>query len=311
MQLPTALTIGNFDGVHRGHQALVQSARALVGDDGRVIVLAFDPHPNATLRPQHSPPRLSTFEQRRAWLETAGADLVERLVPRESLLSLEPREFIEQIIEQYRPTFVVEGSDFRFGRKRVGNIDTLRSLGNELGFAVNVVDAVDVTLTDHAIVRASSTMARWMVSKGRVRDGALLFGRCYAVHGRVRVGQKRGRTIGFPTANLHVDDQLLPRDGIYAGFATRDDDPEHMILAAISVGTNPTFGNNQRTCEAHLLDYSGGVDEYDWSMTLQFHSWVRAQIAYDAVESLIAQIARDVNRVRELVQTTASCLIGS
>ncbi len=235
----TAITIGNFDGVHAGHRALVAAARALAGVPGRVVALCFDPHPFSVLRPQLAPARLTTFPQREALLRQAGADAVVRLQPTTEFLALSPEQFIRSLIADYHPSAIVEGPDFHFGAGRKGSPATLAALGEGLGFSVQIVPPVEVVLEDQLTARASSTMVRWLLSVGRVADAARVLGRPHALSGMVRQGQRRGRTIGVPTANLEAE-QMLPADGVYAAVATLPDG--RRCGAAMNVGTPPTFG---------------------------------------------------------------------
>lgn len=304
-----ALTIGNFDGVHRGHQALVARARTLVGDHGDVVALAFDPHPTSILRPGSEPSRLSTFDQRERWLRDAGADRVIRLVPTPEFLSLTADEFVKHLVAEYRPTHIVEGPDFHFGKGRGGNVHTLQSLGPSLGFETSLVEGVDVTLSDHLIAPASSTMTRWLLANGRVRDAAIVLGRPYILDGVVVRGDRRGRQLGFPTANIHTP-TMLPADGVYACRAVLTDG--RTLLAAVHVGPRATFDSFERTVEAHLLDAPierdadgtarlAGLSEYGWGISLHFIAWIREQIAFSSVESLIKRIHADCDQARSLI----------
>lgn len=295
----TAVTIGNLDGVHLGHAALIRAAREAVGPSGRVVALAFDPHPLTVLRPAWAPTRLSTFEQRRGWLRAIGADEVKPLRPDRELLELAPEAFLRRLCETDGPAFIVEGGDFNFGRNRAGSVETLRELGPSLGFEPIVVPPVEVALTEQAIVRVSSSLTRWLLERGRVVDAARLLDRPYELIATVRRGAQRGRTIGFPTMNVALDDQQIPADGVYAGHAVLPDGER--FVAAVSVGTNPTFEDASRTCEAHLLDYDGPLDHYGWTLQLSFRAWLRDQVRYPGVEPLIEQLHRDVDRTRALV----------
>lgn len=303
MSPSTAITIGNFDGVHLGHAALVRSAREAVGASGRVLAIAFDPHPMTVLRPGTVPALLSTFEQRTSWLKAIGADEVQPLIPTDELLGQSPREFVRSMMERFGAQFVVEGEDFRFGHRRAGSVATLRELEGQFGHRTIIVPPVEVALADQSIVRVSSSLIRWLLERGRVRDAALLLGRPFELRGKVVQGDQRGRTIGFPTVNLAHSDLLLPADGIYCGrayFTRRDHaalstpNVECSFPAAISVGTKPTFGTHPRTCEAHLIGFEGFADEYGWPIRLQFHDWLRDQLKYPGTEPLIAQLHRDV-----------------
>jgi riboflavin kinase/FMN adenylyltransferase len=307
----TVVTIGTFDGVHRGHAALVGRARELAeaaGHNTRVVTLAFDPHPASVLAPERTPARLTTFDQRARFLGAAGADEVVRLEPTGELLSLSPNAFVERLVAELHPAAIVEGPDFRFGHARAGDVTTLRSLGEELGFTVEVVPPVEAVLDDGSLVRASSSIARWLLQHGRVRDAAAVLGRPYEMVGTVERGDRRGRTIGYPTANL-VSPNMIPADGVYAGRAILDDGRE--LVAAISVGDKPTFGGATRAVEAYILpdgDRPGqwstlpGLPEYGWGLRLRFEHWIREQIRFDGLPALLAQMERDCDRVRNIMR---------
>ncbi len=293
----TAIIIGNFDGVHVGHMQLVRVARSVVGDDGRVIALSFDPHPLTVLRGS-DPGRLSTMPERTRDLRRAGADDVVALEPTVAFLHQEPEEFLTTIIDPYRPDAIVEGPDFRFGRDREGTVQTLRTLESRHGYRTIVIDPVEMPLTDHSIVTVSSTMIRWLLQRGRIRDAAMLLGRPFELSAQIVPGDRRGREIGTPTANLDHDGRMLPADGIYVGAGRREDD--RWYPAAISVGTKPTFGNRPRACEAHLIGYDGPLDDYGWTIRLEITDWLRDQIAFPGVKLLTEQLKRDISRAKEL-----------
>ena len=299
----TVVTIGNFDGVHLGHAALVRRARDLAdqgGQAGRVVVLAFSPHPMTLLAPDRAPQAVSTFAQRESWLRDLGADQVEAIEPTRAMLGRTPPEFVRWLVDRFGPKAIVEGTDFHFGKGRAGSVRTLAELGEVHGFAVDVVSPVEVALTDQTLVTASSTIARWLIDHGRVTDAARVLGRPYTVTGAVVRGDQRGRELGFPTANLRLA-QAIPGDGVYAGSAVLPDG--RRFPAAIHVGPRATFDAMERTVEAYILDWSGplneGTPEYGWDLTLEFHCWMREQARFDGVEALVAQIGRDVARVRE------------
>jgi riboflavin kinase/FMN adenylyltransferase len=293
---PVAITIGNFDGVHVGHVQLVRVARAAVGESGRVIVLSFDPHPMKILHGV-APGRLTSMRERSARLRDAGADQVVALNPTPQFLNQEPEEFLTSIIDPYAPNVIVEGPDFRFGHRRSGDVQTLRELEARHAYRTIVIDPVEMALTDHSVVRASSTAIRWMLERGRVRDAAILLGRPFELVGPVVAGDRRGRRIGVPTANLDHDDHLLPGDSIYAGAARREDG-DRWYPAAISVGTKPTFGEHPRVCEAHLVGYDGPLDDYGWTMRLRVNDWLRDQVRYPDVDQLVDQLSRDIDQAR-------------
>ncbi len=308
--MPTVLTIGNFDGVHLGHAALVRRARELAGPaaaGGRVVVLSFDPHPLTAIRPEIAPKRLTPFERRAGLLRALGADEVVRLEPTPDFLALEPERFVERLAAEHAPAALVEGDDFRFGRGRSGDVETLRALGRRHGFEVAVLPPVQVALTDQTIVRASSTMVRWLLAHARVRDAALVLGRPHEIAGTVVPGDRRGRTIGFPTANVATDD-TLPANGVYAARAVLPDG--RTFPAAVNVGARPTFENARPQTEAHLiLPGAGpewrpvdGLPEYGWAIRLRLIAFVRDQARFASLDGLVAQIRRDTQRARALVE---------
>lgn len=299
----TVVTIGNFDGVHRGHATLIERARALAGPAGRVVALSFDPHPKSVLAPGTEPERLTTFSQRIARLREAGADEVLRLEPDRALLGMSPEDFLEYVRASFSPIAMVEGADFHFGRGRSGHVEELRAIGARMGFAVEVVDPVEVVLHDDSIVTASSSIARWLLARGRVRDAAVVLGRPHEVTGEVVRGDQRGRGLGFPTANVRTE-QVAPGAGVYACIAELPDG--RTLPAAVHVGERPTIGDGLHRVEAHLLglptsyDTTGdgwspidGLDENGWRLRLRFVSRLRDPIGFGSLDGLRAQLARD------------------
>lgn len=296
----SVVTIGNFDGVHVGHRAILARARDLA-QGAPVVAMTFDPHPASVLRPGTQPPRLMSREQKIAALKSAGADEVVVLEPRLDLLALTPQQFIQQVVHRHHPRAIVEGPDFRFGRRRQGDVQTLRELGHAHDFKVIVVPPVDVVLDDLSVVSSSSSLARWLAEQGRVVDVARCLGQPLAIEGRVVLGERRGRQLGCPTANIDpaaLIDRALPADGVYAGLVLLDDGQSRP--AAVSMGTKPTFANRPRTLEAHLLDFNG--DLYDRPICVRFTRWLRNQESYPSVDLLKQQIDRDILDVRRLAQ---------
>lgn len=310
----SVLAIGSFDGVHLGHAALIRRARARADAHPTrppVRALVFDPHPMTVLAPRRAPARLSTFEQRARWLRALGADEIIRLEPTPDLLCQTPGEFVKSVCAQHAPIAIVEGEDFRFGQHRAGDVETLAVLGAQHGFGVEVIAPIEAALSDQALVRVSSSMVRWLVTNGRVDDAARLLGRRYEVVGTVVRGDRRGRELGFPTANVETQ-SLLPRDGVYTGMANLPDGTER--AAAIHVGPRATFDASARTLEAHVLDWSWpapGAPEYGWTMRLRFQQFLRDQAKFDGIESLVQQILRDVERTRTMVGDRAHQEIGA
>lgn len=309
----SVILIGNFDGVHLGHAELLRRARRVAqqhGPDVRVVAMSFHPHPMSLLRPGTEPPLLTEFARRRALLVEAGADEVVHLTPSPDVLSLTPEDFIARVMDEHHPVAFVEGEDFRFGRNRAGDIGTLQSIGRKQGFNVVVVEAVDAFLSDHTATRVSSTMVRWLLARGRVGDAARLLGRAHEIEGTVVRGDRRGRGLGFPTANVdtHV---MVPADGVYAATAELPDG--RIMSAALSIGVKPTFQGAARTVEAHLLrdGDSGeawaplpGLPEYAWPIRLRVLAWVRDQVKFPSVHDLLDQLRRDCQRVSELAAAT-------
>jgi len=303
---PTVISIGTFDGVHTGHAALIRCARHFAGSErgaggpGRVVAMAFDPHPASVLRPGHAPGRLTTFEERSRLLRGAGADDVVRLEPSPELLSLTPEQFIDRVVRDHHPIAFVEGPDFHFGKGRAGNVRALDEIARKRGATVEIVPPVEATLVDQTVVTASSTMTRWLIERGRVADAARILGRPYDLTGVVVKGDQRGRQIGFPTANLDTP-LLLPADAVYAGVASLPDGRTYP--AAIHVGPRATFNDVRRTVEAYIMDWDGpvaeGSPEYGWPLRLSLISWLRDQARFESVSALVEQIERDVRRARE------------
>jgi riboflavin kinase/FMN adenylyltransferase len=297
----TAITIGNFDGVHVGHAGLIERARRLVGPAGRVVVLAFFPHPLTRLAPERAPAVLTPLAEKTRLVRTLGADDLRVLAPDDALLKSTPEEFVRTVAKEHEPAWIVEGDDFRFGARRAGSVDTLRRLASDYGYRLDVLETVEVELADQSLVRASSTIARWLITHGRMSDARRVLGRDYRLFGVVNPGAQRGRDLGFRTANLSCDN-LAPGEGVYAGTAILPSGERRP--AAISIGTNPTFerdGGAPISVEAHILDWTGaGAPDYGYRLALDIHEWVREQRVYSDPAPLVAQIARDVERVREI-----------
>lgn len=315
----SVVTIGTFDGAHRGHRSLVERCVAAAdriesetGARPEVAALVFDPHPMTYVRPEMAPPRLTTFEHRRELLRSFGADRVVRLEPTGSLMSRSPSGFVDWLAEELAPVWIVEGPDFRFGKGRAGDVAALSQLGAALGdgrgFGVEVAPELRVALNDHHVARASSSLVRWLVTHGRMADAALVLGRAYELDGVVTRGDRRGRTIGYPTANVETDG-LLPADGVYAGWVDGRDASgvQRRMPAAISVGRKPTFTETARVCEAHVLDAArddvrlAGFEEYGWAIRVSFVGWLRDQVKFEGIEGLLGQMERDCARARGML----------
>ena len=290
-------TIGNFDGVHLGHRAIVAAARGAAGQAGRVVAVTFEPLPVAVLRPDASLARLTDAESRRALLLAAGCDEVVELDPRTGILRESPDAFVSGLRSRVPFEAIAEGGDFRFGAGRCGDVATLAAIGAREGFRAIEVGEVLEPLADGFLVPARSTAIRWLLSVGRVADAARLLGRPHAVRGTVESGDRRGRGLGFPTANVRAPGAALPADGVYAGEADVDG---RSWPAAISVGTKPTFGGTVRTLEVHLVGCARPLDDYGWPVEVRFLRWLREQWRFPGPEALVAQLRADVARVAAL-----------
>ena len=299
----TVVTIGNFDGVHRGHRALLEAARAAAGDAGRVIAITFDPLPRHVLL-DTSPGLLTTLQRRQSLLKHYGADEVHVAAIDQHWLRQDAETFVNELVARWSPSVIVEGPDFRFGRDRAGDIELLASLGQSHGFDVQVIEPVQAPLTTQVPVPVRSSQIRWLLEHGRVSDAACLLGRPWRLEGPVVSGEQRGRTLACPTANLDHGDLLLPADGVYAGLAKC---PGGVFPSAISISDKPTFDRTPRLAEAHLIGWAGPMDVYGWHLEIDLLYWVRDQIRFDGVEGLQAQIARDIAEVSSLL----SGVVGS
>ncbi len=296
---PTAVTIGNFDGVHLGHQALLAEARGRARPPRMAVALTFMPHPARVLAPAKAPPLIMPLSRRLDLLAAAGADAVVIQPFTPEFASVEADDFVRQVLARdLGAGDVVVGFDFSFGRGRAGNVQRLQALGAELGMGVAIIPPVSIDG-----IPCSSTRVRALVSAGDMRRAASLLGRPFELEGTVVRGAARGRSLGFPTANLAPETELAPRLGIYAARARLCDGPDDATahVAAVSVGRNPTFEGaaGPVTIEAHLLDFTG--DLYGRRLRLELIDWLRDEQKFDSVEALITQIGADVARVRALM----------
>jgi len=288
-----AVLIGNFDGVHLGHQALVRAARQ-EADVECVIAVTFDAHPR-TLLGGGAPALLTLPAERLRLLCEAGATRVESLRLDEELLRRSPEDFIQWLHRRIPFGLIVEGADFRFGRARSGDVRTLEASGARLGFRTLVANQVEVSLCDGNVVGARSSLIRWLLERGRVADAARVLGRPHIVEGPVVRGAQRGRELGFPTANVDPCGIMLPADGVYAVEVTSAGGERWR--GAASIGSNPTFGEQPRTLEVHLLGVGSSLDLYGRTIRVHFLRWIRGMVRFDSVDSLVEQMARDCEKV--------------
>ncbi len=288
------VTVGVFDGVHRGHRQLIARAVERAHERGLpAVVVTFDPHPAELVRPGTHPARLSTLDRRAELVAEAGADVFCVIPFTEALSRMAPAGFAHEVlVDRLHAAVVVVGSNFTFGHRAEGDVGTLAELGRRFGFACEALDLVsdrDVTF--------SSTYIRSCIDAGAVRDAAHALGRWHRVDGVIVHGHKRGRDLGYPTANVASPPHTaIPADGVYAGWFRIGD---RRLMGAVSVGTNPTFSGRVRTVEVYVLD----VDEnfYGHEVGVEFVERLRGQEHYDGIEALVAQMGRDVATCREIL----------
>ncbi len=289
------VTIGVFDGVHRGHQEIIGRAVERARDTGLPsVVLTFDPHPSEVVRPGSHPPVLTSGRRKAEIFTAMGVDVLCVLPFTLEFSRLGPAEFVhEALVERLHSAAVVVGENFRFGHRAAGDVEMLRSLGTNFGFT-----AEGVPLLRDDDVTISSTYVRACVDAGEVRQAAIALGRDHRLDGIVIRGDGRGRQLGYPTANVHTEPYAaVPADGVYAGRVVLGD---RRMPAAISVGTKPTFEGRERAVEPYVLDFD--EDIYGDEIGVEFTTRLRGQERYDRIEDLVAEIDQDVQRTRELLQ---------
>ena len=304
---PSVVTLGNFDGVHKGHRAVlatvVERARADGSEGAHAVAVTFDPHPVAVLHPERAPQIITSPEQRLDLLAATGLDAVLVMEFTHEFALWTPERFVVEVfVKALGASVVVVGEDTRFGVRNSGDVNTLRQLGTEHGFEV-------LTLTDIGEGgRWSSSRVRALVVAGDVAASAEILGRPHQVSGEVVHGDHRGRELGYPTANLSQQSVgLIPADGVYVGRLIRPSLPERdldrALPAAISIGTNPTFAGTQRRVEAHVLDRTD-LDLYGETVVFEFIERLRPTEKFDSIEGLLLQIADDVERARAVLSST-------
>ena len=292
--------IGNFDGVHRGHQALIEDARRAV-PDAPVGVITFEPHPRRFFQPNAPAFRLSDAAEKARILESHGVDRLYPLPFDEQLSGLTAEEFVIEVLHKgLGAQHIVVGADFKFGKGRTGDAVMLRTMGAQLGFGVTIHELIGDETGDFA-----STAIRTMLAEGRCEDAARQLGRWPAITGTVIQGEQRGRELGYPTANLDFGEQMIPRYGIYACWVDVLEGPfagRHAGVA--SIGERPTFGVNAPNFEVHLFDFKG--DLYGTRISVGLVRYLRGEEKFDGIDALIEQMDRDSDQAR---QTLADCRI--
>ncbi|MDN4477173.1 bifunctional riboflavin kinase/FAD synthetase [Demequina sp. SYSU T00039] len=307
---PAVVTLGNFDGVHRGHQAVLGAMVADARARGQVaLAMTFDPHPKAVHDPAHPPELLTGIDDRLERLAAIGLDGV--LVVRYTLdfARQTPEEFVrDYLVRGMRASCVVVGRDTRFGRGNAGDVETMRELGDRLGFDVDIID--DACAVSESGRRWSSTWVRELVEEGDLRGAADVLGREHRVRGVVIHGDKLGRTIGFPTANLDHTAGMIPRHGVYAAWLTVIDPGDNAraaaiaqerLPAAVSLGMNYTVGGTDLRIEAYVID-AEGLDLYGAEVALDLVEWRRPMLDFGSVEALVVGLEEDVDWCREALE---------
>ncbi|GGB97626.1 bifunctional riboflavin kinase/FAD synthetase [Cellulomonas carbonis] len=301
---PSVVTIGNFDGVHRGHRTVLGRMVATARSHGwRAVAVTFDPHPSRVHRPESAPELLTGTADRLELLAETGLDGVLVLRYTLELARTTPEDFVREVlVEGLGARRVVVGHDVRFGRDNAGDLGTMVDLGRRYGFDVDALD--DVHGDRPGPRRWSSTWVRELLAEGDVAGAAEILGRPHRVRGVVVHGDARGRELGFPTANLGRTEGMVPADGVYAGWMRRVGRDEGLadgyLPVAVSIGTNPTFDGVERRVEAHVPDRTD-LDLYDEEVVVELVDRLRPTERFDSVEALVAQMAVDVARTRELL----------
>lgn len=287
------VTIGNFDGVHRGHQVILGGLRREADARGSsAVVLTFDPHPISVVRPEAAPPAVMTLRDRLTALKAEGVDVVVVQNFSKVFAAIDAEDFVRRfLVEILDAQLILVGDDLNFGRNRGGNVQMLREAGKRRGFEVEVVSPVDV---DGVVARSS--VVRGMVASGDVEGAAKLMGRAHFVRGRVAHGAGRGRGLGFATANLVPETPLVPGDGVYVTVARLGN---RRLDSVTSIGSTPTFGGIASVIEAHIFADVG--DLYGRSLVLEFFEKIRDQRKFDSPVALVEQIGCDVARAREVL----------
>ncbi|MFF9899733.1 bifunctional riboflavin kinase/FAD synthetase [Streptomyces longispororuber] len=295
----SVVTIGSYDGVHRGHQLIIGRAVERARDLGiPSVVVTFDPHPSEVVRPGSHPPLLAPHHRRAELMAELGVDAVLILPFTSEFSKLSPADFVVKVlVDKLHAKVVVEGPNFRFGHRAAGNVQVLAELGETYDYDVEVVDLY-VSGEAGGGAPFSSTLTRRLVAEGDVAGAREILGRPHRVEGVVVRGAQRGRELGFPTANVEtLPHTAIPADGVYAGWLHAQGEA---MPAAISVGTNPQFDGTERTVEAYAIDRVG-LDLYGLHVAVDFQAFVRGQAKFESVEALLVAIGDDVDKARALI----------
>ncbi|MFE3186484.1 bifunctional riboflavin kinase/FAD synthetase [Streptomyces violascens] len=300
----SVVTIGSYDGVHRGHQLIIGRAVERARELGvPSVVVTFDPHPSEVVRPGSHPPLLAPHHRRAELMAHLGVDAVLILPFTSEFSKLSASDFVVKVlVDKLHAKLVVEGPNFRFGHKAAGNVEVLAELGRTYDYEVEVID-LRVRGEAGGGEPFSSTLTRRLVTEGDIEGAAEILGRPHRVEGVVVRGAQRGRELGYPTANVEtLPHTAIPADGVYAGWLTADGE---RMPAAISVGTNPQFDGTERTVEAYAIDRVG-LDLYGLHVAVDFLAYVRGMAKFDSIEDLLEAIGNDVKRSTELIEAYES-----
>jgi riboflavin kinase/FMN adenylyltransferase len=305
----SVLTIGNFDGVHLGHQEILSATKkAAHKNRAESIAMTFEPHPVAILYPKKAPGVLTPLEIKKHIIAQSRIDCLVVLKDITELLNLSPDDFVGRfLVENIRPSAVIEGQDFNFGAKRAGNIETLKKLGVKHDFDVSIIEPKEIRLSTGQKVRISSTMIRYMLESGHVADAAVALGRPYRLVGEIIPGRGIGKKLGFPTLNMKKPRQVIPAEGVYAGFVRIGKTINNILTskkaipAAYSIGQARTYSDEfPLLIEAHLLKEKA-VNMTGRYMAMDFIERIRSQHKFNTPEELSAQIAKDCQKAKEFL----------
>lgn len=291
------VTIGNFDGVHKGHHALMDAVKSKAREiGGTATAITFEPHPLKVLRNGSSPPLITLYEQKKELIEASGIDVLICIDFTNEFAELDPEYFLEKIlVEKIGMKAIVAGKDYAFGKNRKGDIKFLKEMGGKLGYQVILPEWIECT---HEGQRISSTRVRETVMAGDVERASSMLGRFYQIRGEVVRGRNRGgKLLGFPTANILFQDELCPKYGVYAVTAEIDGD---VFGGVANIGVSPTFGDDMFTAEVHLFDFASDI--YGKRIKVNFIARLRDEKKFSGLDELSAQIKKDAGTAREIIQ---------
>ncbi|MDD4600942.1 MAG: bifunctional riboflavin kinase/FAD synthetase [Negativicutes bacterium] len=287
----TAIVLGTFDGVHLGHQKIISRAIELAkAMEGTCVVFTFSNHPLSVVAPERCPQRIATPDDKAEVLESLGVDVLLNIQFTHDFARLSPEEFLRQLAENLNPKYVVVGPNYSFGYKSAGTPELLKEAEQRFGFKAEIMEAFDIEGT---IV--SSTLIRQLITAGKVADAAKILGRPFKLEGQVIKGEQRGRTLGYPTANIAIlPDFVVPVDGVYA---VKVHTPCNIYTGIANIGTNPTFNGRKRQIEVYLFNYTG--DLYDKTIGVEFFEYIRGEKKFSTSEHLVDQIRQDIQVSQE------------